>query len=62
MSVKWKVFRMSFPHVCNKCGALANMEREYCEVCGAQDSLRKVTKEDYEKYLNKSQETSYRDQ
>ena len=53
MSIKWKIFRISFPHVCEKCGALANMEREYCESCGTQNSLREVTKEDYNNYLNK---------
>jgi len=53
MAIKWKLFRMSFPLACDKCGTLANMEREYCESCGAQNSLIKVTKEDYNKYLNK---------
>ena len=53
MAIKWKLFRISFPKVCSKCGGLANMEREYCESCGAQNSLREVTKEDYHKYLNK---------
>ncbi len=53
MTIKWKLFRISFPCVCNKCGVLSNEEREYCENCGAQDSFRNVTKEDYEVYLNK---------
>ena len=51
MAIKWKIFQKSFPLVCDKCGTLANMEREYCENCGAQNSLKRVTKEDYEKYL-----------
>ena len=54
MKIKWKLFKESFPCVCNKCGALANMEREYCEVCGAQNSHKDVTKEDYAKYLTKT--------
>ena len=53
MKIKWKLFRQSFPHVCDKCGALANTERDFCETCGAPDSLRKVTKEDYAAYQNK---------
>ncbi|MHA1239772.1 MAG: hypothetical protein ACTSQU_03160 [Promethearchaeota archaeon] len=51
MAIKWKLFQKSFPHVCDKCGALANTERKYCENCGAQNSLKRVTKEDYAKYL-----------
>ena len=54
MKVKWKIFRNSFPQACDKCGALANTEREFCENCGAPDSLRTITKEDYEKYLTKT--------
>ncbi len=53
MKIKWKLFRESFPHVCEKCGALANTERKFCETCGAPESLRRVTKEDYAAYLAK---------
>jgi len=49
MDIKWKVFKKSFPNVCTKCGSLSNMTREYCETCGAKDSLRDTTKEDWEK-------------
>ena len=52
MKIKWKLFRLSFPCICNKCGALASMKTEYCEVCGDQGSLINITKEDYAKYLN----------
>ena len=51
MKIKWKIFRQSFPSICNKCGSLSNTKREFCEVCGAQKSLRDVTKEDYANYL-----------
>ena len=51
MKIKWKLFRLSFPCICNKCGALASMKTEYCEVCGDQGSLINITKEDYAKYL-----------
>ena len=53
MKIKWKLFRESFPHICDKCGALANTEREFCETCGAPESLRVVTKADYAVYLAK---------
>ncbi len=51
MAIKWKLFKKSFPYACDKCGALANMKRDYCETCGTENSLRDITKEDYAKYL-----------
>ena len=53
MKVKWKTFRKSLPYICTNCGEFSNMEREYCEQCGKQDSLRKTTREDYEKQTEK---------
>jgi len=50
MKIKYKLFRRTFPLICTKCGKLSNMKREYCENCGAQDSLRETTKEDHEKF------------
>ena len=50
MSIKWKLFKKTFPHVCKECATLSNSLREYCESCGVQGSLRPVTKEDYGKY------------
>jgi predicted nucleic acid-binding Zn-ribbon protein len=49
MDIKWKVFKQSFPHICTKCGSLSNMIREFCETCGAKDSLRATAKGDWEK-------------
>ena len=54
MAIKWKLFKKTFPHVCKECATLSNMFREYCESCGAQDSLRPVTKEDYVEYSSKN--------
>ena len=45
--MKWKTFRATYPYLCTNCGKLSNMEREFCENCGAKDSLREITKEDY---------------
>ncbi len=53
MDLKWKVFKKSFPTICTKCDSLSNMTREYCEICGAKDSFRQTTKEDWEKHLGK---------
>lgn len=49
MQLKWKIFRQSFPAICTKCGSLSSMTREYCEICGAKDTSRETTKEDWEK-------------
>ncbi|MFX1269411.1 MAG: hypothetical protein ACFFAK_15735 [Promethearchaeota archaeon] len=53
MKVKWKTFRNSLPYICTNCGEFSNMQREYCEQCGKKDSLRKTTREDYEKQTEK---------
>ena len=49
MQIKWKLFKQSYPTICTKCSALSNMPREYCEICGAKDSFRETTKEDWKK-------------
>ncbi len=49
MKLKWKFFKKSFPIICTKCGSLSNMTRENCEICGAKDSFRETTKEDWHK-------------
>ncbi len=53
MKVKWKTFRNSLPYICTNCGEFSNMEREYCEQCGKKVTLRKTTREDYEKQTEK---------
>ncbi|MFX0017803.1 MAG: hypothetical protein ACFFDL_08955 [Promethearchaeota archaeon] len=53
MKVKWKTFRNSLPYICTNCEEFSNMQREYCEQCGKKDSLRKTTREDYEKQTEK---------
>ena len=49
MKLKWKLFKRTFPTVCAKCGSLSNSIKEYCENCGAKDSFRGTTKEDWNK-------------
>ncbi|MFX1288789.1 MAG: hypothetical protein ACFFFY_09575 [Promethearchaeota archaeon] len=48
--MKWKLFKTTYPFICTKCGKLSNTEREYCESCGAKDSFRKSSKNDYDAY------------
>ena len=51
--ITYKLWKQAFPCVCVKCNNVLNMEREYCEYCGAKDSLRASNKSDYkEKYKN----------
>ncbi|MFX1313250.1 MAG: hypothetical protein ACFFHD_11645 [Promethearchaeota archaeon] len=53
MIVKWKTLRDSFPYLCIYCGEFSNSEKEYCEKCGKKNSLRKITREDYENHIEK---------
>jgi len=52
MKIKWKLFKKTFPLICTKCGKLSNMQREYCENCGAKDPFRETTQKDHEKFQN----------
>ena len=54
MKLKWKIFRTTFPYICNNCGEFSSLQREYCEVCGKKDSLRKIEIGDYEKAIENS--------
>lgn len=41
------------PFICAKCNTFTDTLREYCENCGAKDSLRKATKKDYDRFIKK---------
>ena len=43
-----KLFKKTFPYICNECGEFAHTQHKYCDKCGA-EALRKALKEDYEK-------------
>ncbi|MBY8989817.1 MAG: hypothetical protein KGD58_03605 [Candidatus Lokiarchaeota archaeon] len=45
-----KLFKRTYPYICNKCGEFAHTKQEYCDKCGAADSLRKAEKVDYKNY------------
>ncbi|MFX0028906.1 MAG: hypothetical protein ACFE8B_06840 [Candidatus Hermodarchaeota archaeon] len=44
-----KLFKKTYPFICDKCGEFAHTEQEYCDKCGASNSLRKAEKADYKK-------------
>jgi rRNA maturation endonuclease Nob1 len=45
-----KLYKKSFPFICDKCEKFAHTKVEFCETCGAQ-AMRKAKKEDYAKVL-----------
>ena len=42
-----KDFRKTYPYICSECGEFNHSLREYCENCGAQNSLISAKKADY---------------
>ena len=46
-----KLFKRTYPYICDKCGEFAHTQHEYCDKCGAENSLRNAEKEDYKKRL-----------
>ncbi|MFX1364271.1 MAG: hypothetical protein ACFFCE_03755 [Promethearchaeota archaeon] len=46
-----KLFKKTFPFICDKCGEFAHTNHEYCDKCGA-EGLRKANKEDYKNQKN----------
>ncbi|MFX1310130.1 MAG: hypothetical protein ACFE9M_08700 [Promethearchaeota archaeon] len=44
-----KLFKKTFPFICDKCGEFSHTEMAFCDKCGA-ESLRKATKEDYKNH------------
>ena len=46
--MSFKLFKKTYPLVCNACGEFAHTDLEFCDKCG-EKALRKATKEDYAK-------------
>jgi len=44
-----KLFKKTFPLICNDCGEFTHTNQEFCDKCGAK-GLRKATKKDYKKF------------
>jgi len=47
----YKLFKKTYPYVCDKCGEFAHTMYDFCDKCGASDTLRKADKEDYKDYI-----------
>jgi len=45
---KKTAYMKTFPYICDKCKKLSYTFREYCENCGAKDTIRDATTKDYE--------------
>lgn len=46
-----KDYMKTFRFICSNCHEFANTLREYCERCGAKDTLKRASREDYHNYL-----------
>jgi len=46
-----KLFKKTFPLICDECGEFAHTAHDFCNKCGA-EALRKATKEDYKNHQN----------
>ena len=44
-----KLFRKTYKFICTDCGEFSHSDREYCEKCGGQNSMRSATSKDYKK-------------
>ncbi|MHA2007065.1 MAG: hypothetical protein ACXABO_05710 [Promethearchaeota archaeon] len=47
-----KLFRRTYPFICEKCGEFAHTQHEFCDKCGTENSLRKAGKVDYKNHKN----------
>ncbi|MHA1885171.1 MAG: hypothetical protein ACW96S_08985 [Promethearchaeota archaeon] len=45
-----KLFKKTYPFICNSCGEFAHTEYEFCDKCGVENSLRKANKKDYKNH------------
>ncbi|MFX1235739.1 MAG: hypothetical protein ACFFBY_14490, partial [Promethearchaeota archaeon] len=51
LAQRTKDYTKTFRYICSNCHEFANTLREYCESCGAKDTLKRATREDYHNYL-----------
>lgn len=47
MRISWKLWKLSFPYICENCGKLHYYKAACCEFCGKENTLREVIKKDY---------------
>ena len=53
-----KEFLKAQPFFCDECKTFTDLLKEYCENCGAKDSLRKAIKNDFKFYIKRIREDS----
>ena len=44
-----KLFRKTYKFICAECGEFSHSEREYCEKCGSQNTIRSASSKDFKK-------------
>jgi len=47
----YKEFQLTNPYFCESCSNYTSHLMKQCENCGAENSLRRITKKDYKQYL-----------
>lgn len=47
----YKEFQLTNPYFCESCSNYTSHLMKHCENCGAENSLRDITKKDYKQYL-----------
>ena len=45
--LSWKLFKRSYPFICDACKGLHWEKRDVCENCGKHDTLRQILRVDY---------------
>ncbi|MFX1470678.1 MAG: hypothetical protein ACFFB8_18730 [Promethearchaeota archaeon] len=45
--MKDKLFRRTYQYICTECREFSHSLYDYCELCGAKNSLRTANKDDY---------------
>ena len=53
MKVKWDLFKLSYPFVCDECGYFLWEMREICEGCGSKNTLRRTTRKDHKEKMKR---------
>jgi len=51
VKVGYRLWKLTYPYICTKCGSLSHQKFDMCEYCGEKSCLIETTKKDYkEKY------------
>ena len=50
VKISWKVFKMTFPFICDSCKELLGEKKNICEGCGKKYTIKETTKKDYKEW------------